>query len=309
MQHSFGLQDIQLQDTWLTIGSFDGVHLGHQKIIQKITAGAHREGAPAVVLTFYPHPSVVLRGPRNAFYLTMPEEKADVLTAMGIDLVVTYPFTYEVAGMTPRDFIQTLHKHLGFKRLMVGYDFALGRNRAGNVLRLKELGEEFGYQVKVVEAVKLDGEVVSSSRVRSHLEAGELASATQLLGRPFSLTGKVIPGDGRGKQIGVPTANLATHQERAVPAAGVYACRVHREGKVFPAVTNIGVRPTFETDPVQPRVETHILDFSKELYGEELRLDFIARLRAERRFESIEALVAQIHQDIAVGREILAGTH
>lgn len=306
MRHSLGLQDIHIQDAWLTIGSFDGVHLGHQRIIKQITAGAHREGAPAVVLTFYPHPSVVLRGPRNAFYLTMPEEKAAVLHEMGIDLVVTHPFNREVAATSPIDFIRTLHDHLGFRQLWVGYDFALGRNRAGDVPRLRELGEEFGYHLEAVEAVKLDGEAVSSSRIRAHLEAGEIADANRLLGRPFSLAGKVIPGDGRGKQIGVPTANLETHQERAVPAAGVYACRVHRQGEVYPAVTNIGVRPTFETEPVQPRVETHILDFSQELYGEKIHLDFIARLRAEHRFESIDALVAQIHQDITAGRKILA---
>ncbi len=306
MQHTYNLQDIHLQNSWLTIGSYDGVHLGHQQIIHQITAGAHQAGVPAVVLTFYPHPSVVLRGPRSSFYLTLPEEKAAILGSMGVDLVITHPFDRQIAATPPREFIQNLHQHLRFRQLWVGYDFALGKDRVGDIPHLQILGKEFGFNVNVISAVESDGEKVSSSRIRRHLEAGEIEPANDLLGRPFSIIGKVVPGDGRGKTIGIPTANIETIAERAIPQAGVYACRVIWRGETYPAVTNVGVRPTFETEPVPPRVEAHIMDFSHDLYGEELKLEFIARLRAERRFESIDALVAQIHQDIEDGRRILA---
>jgi len=309
MQHFYRIQDVHLQNSWITIGSFDGVHLGHQQIIKQITAGAHQAGVPAVVLTFYPHPSVVLRGPRSSFYLTMPEEKAALLGSLGVDVVITHPFDRQVAATSPRDFIQTLHQHVQFQQLWVGYDFALGRDRSGDIPHLRTLGEEFGYQVQVVGVVQEEGETVSSSRIRRHLEAGEIDTANDLLGRPFAITGKVIPGDGRGKTIGVPTANIETSPERAIPQAGVYACRAIWNGKAYPAVTNVGVRPTFETEPVPARVEAHIMDFSHDLYGDEITLEFIARLRPERRFENIDALVAQIQQDIADGRRILADSN
>jgi len=305
MQHSYGLQDIHIQNAWLTIGSYDGVHLGHQQIINQITAGAHASGAPAVVLTFYPHPMVVLRGPRKSFYLTMPEEKAEILGRMGVDLVVTHPFNKDVAAMEPEEFIRELQSHLGFTHLYVGYDFAMGHNRKGDVPYLTRLGEQIGYQVHTVEPFELDGAPVSSSRVRRALDTGDMAEANRLLGREFRLMGTVIPGDGRGKQIGVPTANLEISLEQAVPGPGVYACRVIWEGKRYPAVTNIGVRPTFEDAPVAPRVETHVLDFDHDLYGHQIGLEFIAFLRPERKFDGIESLVAQIQADIEKGREIL----
>jgi len=306
MSHSYRLQDLSIQDAWLTIGSFDGVHLGHQQIIRQLTAGAHAAGAPVVVLTFFPHPSVVLRGKENPFYLTMPEEKADILYAMGVDYVVIYPFDRQVASIEAQAFIEMLKHHLGFSQLWVGYDFALGRNREGNVPRLKQLGEEYAYRLQVVDPFKIGGEVVSSSRIRRALEQGQVNTASELLGRRYRLCGMVMEGDGRGKQIGIPTANLEIALERAVPGAGVYACQVIRKGTVYPAVTNIGVRPTFEKDPVPPRVETHILDFSQDLYGEQIELEFVAHLRDEQRFDSVEALVSQIHRDIAVGRQILS---
>ena len=306
MQHSYGLQNIHIQNAWLTIGSYDGVHLGHQQIINQITAGAHSSGAPAVVLTFYPHPMVVLRGPRESFYLTMPDDKAEILGGMGVDLVVTHPFDKEVAALEPEEFIRKLQSHLDFKHLYVGYDFALGHNRKGDVPYLTRLGEKLGYQVHTVEAFELDGAPVSSSRVRRALDTGDITEANRLLGREFSLMGTVILGDGRGKQIGVPTANLEISREQAVPGPGVYACRVTWQGRRYPAVTNIGVRPTFEDTPVPPRVETHILDFDRDLYSQQISLEFTAFLRPERKFDGIESLVAQIRADIEKGREILS---
>lgn len=305
MQHTYGLDDVSIQNAWLTIGSYDGVHRGHQQIIADITSGAHTAGSPAVVLTFSPHPVEVLRGKRDAFYLTLPEEKANILGEMGVDLVVTHPFTKEVAASEPEDFIRYLQDHLGFTSLWVGYDFALGRDRKGDVSMLSELGDRLGFQVEVVEAYLLDGEPVSSSRVRLALEAKDIDQVNRLLGRRYRLTGSVVPGDGRGKSIGIPTANLQIDQKKAVPGPGVYACFANVRGERYSAVTNIGVRPTFEDTPVAARVETHILDFDHDLYGQEVSLEFVVFLRPEKKFDGIESLVAQIHTDIETGREIL----
>jgi riboflavin kinase/FMN adenylyltransferase len=304
MQHIYGLQDVHVQDAWLTIGSFDGVHLGHQQIINQITAGAHAMGAPAVVLTFHPHPSVVLRGPRESFYLTTKEDKATLLGDFGVDIVITHPFNEEVALINARDFVDQLHDHLNIHQLRVGHDFALGHNREGNVTVLKGFGDELGFSVKAIDAFRMDGEVVSSSRVRRLIEAGRVEQAAELLGRPYSLHGIVERGDGRGRSIGIPTANLAIPKEQAVPGAGVYAVQVILRGKTYQAVSNVGVRPTFETELVAPRVEAYILDFDEDIYGEEIELIFLAHLRDEQRFPNADALVAQIHADITHAREI-----
>jgi riboflavin kinase/FMN adenylyltransferase len=305
MRHVYGLQDIQIQDAWLTIGSYDGVHLGHQQIIEQITAGAHHEGVPAVVLTFHPHPSIVLRGPRESFYLTLPEERAKLLGDMGVDLVITHPFDQEVANMEPEAFLRRLHKNISFKYLWVGYDFALGRDRQGDIPALKELGRQFDFRLHTIPAYHMDGQPVSSSRVRQALAEDDIATANRLLGRNFTISGKVIPGDGRGKTIGIPTANLEVSTNRAVPGPGVYACWAIWQGNRYKAFTNIGVRPTFEDGPVAPRVETHILDFEQDLYGESVGLEFVAFLRDEKKFNGADELVTQIRADIEMGREIL----
>jgi riboflavin kinase/FMN adenylyltransferase len=305
MRHSYGLQDLFIQDAWLTIGSYDGVHLGHQQIISQITAGARQAGAPAVVLTFFPHPAMVLCGPRDSFYLTLPEEKASLLGQMGVDEVITYPFNRDVSETEPETFIAMLARHLGFRHLWVGYDFALGKDRKGDVATLRTLGEQFNFEVHAIEAFQLDGEVVSSSRVRRAIGASKITAANRLLGHRFTIRGKVIPGDGRGSTIGIPTANLEIAQERAVPGPGVYVCLVEVAGKTYPAVTNIGVRPTFEDSPVAPRIETHILDFSGDIYGAEISLAFVDFLRPEQKFGGVDELVIQIRADISRGREIL----
>ncbi len=305
MRHSYGLQDILIQNAWLTIGSYDGVHLGHQQIIEQITAGAHQAGAPAVVLTFYPHPSTVLRRAHNAFYLTLPEEKAKLLGEMGVDEVITHPFSREIAETEPENFIRQLAVHLGIRHLWVGYDFALGKDRKGDVAFLTELGVRLGFKVHVIEAYKLDGEIVSSSRVRRAVEERDITAANRLLGHYFTISGTVIPGDGRGATIGIPTANLQVAQERAVPGAGVYVCLAEVDGKTYPAVTNIGVRPTFEDTPVAPRIETHILDFSANIYDKQISLSFVDFLRPEQKFSGVDELVAQIRADIEKGRGIL----
>jgi riboflavin kinase/FMN adenylyltransferase len=305
MQHYSALQDVSLKDAWLTIGSFDGVHLGHRQILENLTAGAHAVGAPAVVLTFYPHPTVVLHGPRESFYLTTPEEKAALLGQAGVDVVITQPFNLTVAEVSARDFLQELQTHLAFKQLWVGYDFAMGYNREGDVPALEALGEEMGYTLHTIKPVNVNGEVVSSTVIRNLLLQGDVQRAASLLGRFYHLSGKVVHGDGRGGRIGIPTANLATWIERVVPQPGVYVCYAHIGGQTWGAVTNIGVRPTFDTETVIPQIEAHFLDFDADIYGQELTLDFIARLRNEKRFSGVDELVTQIETDIARARTIL----
>lgn len=304
MQHYWSLQDANLRGSWLTIGAFDGVHRGHQQILQNLNRGARQAGAAVVVLTFYPHPAVVLRGLREPYYLTAPEEKARLLGELGVDVVITHPFDQDVAALSAEDFMLRLHARLGISHLMVGHDFALGRGREGTPERLRQIGEKLGFTVDVVPPITNGGQVISSSQIRLALAEGEVQRAASLLGRMYRVPGLVIPGDGRGHSIGVPTANLEVWGERLLPKVGVYACRAQAAGKTYRAVTNIGVHPTFGNQPAAPRIETHLLDFEGNLYGQEISLEFIARLRQEQRFPSAQALVEQIHMDIAQARQL-----
>lgn len=305
MQHLTALDDLYLDHAWATIGSFDGVHRGHQAVIRRLVDGAHETGVPAVVVTFFPHPSVVLRGSNGPFFLTTPEERAALLDALGVDVVVTLRFDRQMAALTAEEFMRWLSAHLGLQRLFVGYDFALGRGREGNTDRLRELGGQLGYTLELTEPYEIGGEPVSSSRIRALLSRGSVSEVTGLLGRPYALSGDIVRGDGRGHGLGIPTANLSVWQERIVPAVGVYATWAIIDGERHAAVTNIGVRPTFENEPVFARIETHLLDFDRDLYGQKLQLEFIEYLRREQRFPSIQALLDQIHQDIARTREVL----
>jgi riboflavin kinase / FMN adenylyltransferase len=306
VQHFSSLDGVNIGNTWLTIGSFDGVHIGHQKLIHELNVSAHNAGGRSVVLTFHPHPAVILRGRTGAFYLTPPNEKIRLLDQLDVDIVVTYPFTYELSQSTARDYISFLIEHFGFQQLWVGYDFALGKGREGNVPYLKVLGEEFGYSVHVVDPVQSEGQIVSSSLIRNLLVAGEVATANKLLGRHYRVEGEVVHGDGRGKRIGIPTANLETGDEKLIPGAGVYACRVLIQDRYWPAAVNVGTRPTFESTDQKSHLEAHILDYSNELYDQVVALYFIERLRGEVRYQSVDELLKQIHIDIGQTREIIA---
>jgi riboflavin kinase/FMN adenylyltransferase len=258
------------------------------------------------VLTFHPHPAVVLRDRHGPYYLTSPEERAALLAEHGVDMVITHPFDRQVAAQSAEEFIARLKQHLGFSHLCVGQDFALGRGREGDILTLQRLGKQYGFSVSVVEPFEQDGQAVSSSQIRVALSRGDVLRARQLLGRHYWLHGSVIHGDGRGRSIGIPTANLRIWPERLVPRTGVYACLVSIDEVTRPAVTNIGVRPTFEQRSDGAWVETHLLDYSGDLYGRQLRLSFVERLRDERRFPGVEALVKQIDQDILQAEDILS---
>jgi riboflavin kinase/FMN adenylyltransferase len=305
MQHHTSLKGLHLQDAWLTVGSFDGVHRGHQAILRKLIAGAHATGASAVVLTFFPHPSIVLRGRSGPFYLTSPEERAVLLGQQGIDHVITLKFDKTLASQTARAFVQALYDHLGLRHLCIGRDFALGRGREGDLSFLQNLGKELGYAVSVMRPILHKGQVVSSSRIRTALLDGDVRLAKALLGRPFQVHGEVVAGDGRGRTIGIPTANLEVWPERLLPKSGVYACLACVDGQTRRAVANIGVRPTFESQEALPRLEAHLLDYAGDLYGKDLTLRFVARLRDEQRFPDIQTLVNQIRTDISQAIKIL----
>ncbi len=306
MQHFTSLEELHLNETWGTIGAFDGVHRGHQALIQRLVSSAHNEQKPAVVVTFYPHPVVVLRKIATPFYLTSSEERAALLGELGVDYVVTLPFSFELSILRAHQFMQMLVEHLGLRKLFTGHDFALGHNREGNVERLRNIGEELGYEIEVVPPLDFGGEVVSSSRIRTLISKGEVQQAARLLGRLYSLSGQVVHGDGRGHGLGVPTSNLEIQPQRILPANGVYACWAIVNDQRIPAVTNVGLRPTFEDQPLQPRVETHLLDFQGQLYGQMIKLQFISRIRPEKRFSAVDELLDQIRKDIQIAREVLA---
>jgi riboflavin kinase/FMN adenylyltransferase len=303
VEHVWSLSNIQLDNAWLTIGTFDGVHLGHQTILHSLHAGAQAAHAPAVVLTFHPHPAVLFGKREAASCLTTPQERARLIGGMGIDYVITHPFNAQTAGTSAQEFIALIKSRIGFTWLGVGNDFALGKGRQGNVQFLSEISHQYDYQLEVFSPLELDGEVVSSSRIRSAIKAGDIQTATKLLGRHYFLSGEVIQGDGRGRTIGIPTANLSIDAEKLIPASGVYACRASVSGFNYPAAVNIGVRPTFDGDQSTTWVEAHLLDFSNDLYGQTISLEFVDRLRGERKFSGVDELIEQIHRDIQTTRD------
>lgn len=306
MAHLRSIEQANLPASILTIGAFDGVHRGHQVLMGETVAAAGEAGVAPVVLTFFPHPSVVLQGRRPSFYLTTPEKKAELLGDLGVDLVITQEFNEELSRVTAEEFLRRLKESLGFLQLWVGPDFALGHQREGNIAYLTGAQERWEFELHVVEPLKLSGEVISSSRIREALRSGDVARAARYLGRYFSLSGTVQEGAGRGKGLGIPTANLAVWEEIAYPREGVYACLAGLEdGSTWNAVTNVGRRPTFEDQLDLPVIESHIMGYDADLYGQRVRLEFVERLRSEQRFESVDRLIEQIQADIRSAERIL----
>jgi riboflavin kinase/FMN adenylyltransferase len=314
----FTYSDLRLADlpgpTYASIGNFDGLHLGHQALLvraQELAAADPASTATTALITFDPHPFAVLRPDRPVSKLTSAAERLYLAAALGVDVGIVHPFTTETAHLTPREFVELLKRHLNLAALVVGPDFALGRNRSGDVRTLSELGEELGFMVEVVPPVDWHGHPVRSSTIRDLLQRGEVATAATLLGRAYSVSGEVQHGDERGRTIGVPTANILPNHDKMLPADGVYATVARlctpACAYAFPSVTNIGIRPT--VDGTHHRVEAHLLDFPPpelpdNLYGQQLTLDFVERLRGEQRFDGLSALVAQINQDIVRSRAI-----
>jgi riboflavin kinase/FMN adenylyltransferase len=304
MLHITSLNDVQLERSWLTIGVFDGVHRGHQAILRTLVEGAHADGSPAAVLTFARHPAVVL-GHHDLKCLTTPEERADLLGALGVDVVITHPFDEKVAALSAIEFMQPLKNRLGLSRLLIGYDFALGKGREGNASRLAEIGREMGYNLQVVQAVSDESGLISSTVIRKLVAVGDVEDAAKMLGRPYALSGQVTHGDARGHLIGFPTANIQVPGDKAIPGFGIYACWAVVNGEKYPAAISIGIRPTFETDRPDTRVEAYLLDFNSNLYGQTVKLEFVKRLRDELKFPSVDALIAQIEADVQAVRDLL----
>ena len=290
----------------VTVGVFDGVHRGHQHIFAAALAGSPPGGV--AVVTFDPHPRAVLGPPKRARLLSPLDERLALFAAYPLGAAAVLRFDQQLARMSYVDFVRTLLvERLGARRLVLGYNVSLGHERQGNTERLGALGRELGFEVTSVPAFEVEGAPVSSTRIRHLLDAGRVADAAVLLGRPYWLEGTVVRGSGRGHRIGVPTANLQLVPEKLVPARGVYAARVRVNGQVHGGALNVGVVPTF-VDAGSQSVEIHILDFDGDLYGARLRVDCIARLRDERKFDGPAALQAQIRLDIAAARRCLGAT-
>ena len=292
------------QETILTIGAFDGLHRGHQALLGAVVARARSTDCLATLITFLPHPMMVLAPERAPRYITTPGEKLGLLESLGIDLVVLLPFNHQMASMPARTFMERVSRHLRLRELWLGANFALGRNREGNVDRLQDLGHELGYELSVFQPVFDDEQIISSSRIRSLLLEGCVEEAARLLGRLPTIAGEVVHGAQRGRQLGFPTAKLEVRPERAVPADGVYAVFALLGSERHQAVANLGVRPTF--DQGDRTVETHILDFDEDIHGCDLVVEFVSRLRDEQRFEDVDDLIRQIEIDSQAARRILS---
>jgi len=288
----------------VTIGVFDGVHLGHLALVRRTTAVARAEGLESVVVTFRQHPKTVLSPEREVPFLTDLSQRRRLLLAAGVDHVVVLSFTPELAALTAGDFLKLLKRSLKMRALVIGHDFALGKDRAGDSASLRRLGDQMGFRVEAIGPVEAGDEVVSSTGVRQALAAGNMARVSCLLGRHFNLHGRVVGGAARGTWLGYPTANLEVAENQALPPDGIYAVRAHAAGVVHPALAYLGYRPTFkETNHV---VEVYLIDFSGDLYEQEMRVDMLAYLRDDRKFEDIEELKAQIARDVETGRRVLA---
>jgi len=291
------------QEMLLSVGVFDGVHLGHQQLLTHLRDEARSKNWLSGVVTFKSHPKVVLSGENKLLWLNDLETRISLLRNLGIDIVVALSFSSELARLTARRFVQLLKEHLKMRGLIIGPDFALGRNREGDAEKLRILGEEMGFSVEVIPPVVIDGFVVSSSTIRQALTEGDMKKVEKLIGRLFSLSGQVVSGDRRGRALGFPTANLDLRAEQALPSDGVYATITHIDDDFLPSVTNIGVRPTFGGN--KRLVETYILDFEGDLLRQKLTIDLVDKLRDEERFDTVEDLKAQMIKDVEQARQIL----
>ena len=290
----------------LSIGVFDGVHGGHQALVKRMLDEAQVRGLTGGVVTFHPHPRTVIRPDQPFDYLESLEHRVELLRACGVDFVSVLQFTSELQQVSAEDFCRLLVEEARVRLIVVGEDFRLGRGGEGTVARLAEIGEGLGFEVLPVGLLDhgADSTPISSTRIRTALAAGEMEDVHALLGRPFSLRGPVLRGDQRGRTIGFPTLNVGVSADRALPPDGVYVTRAYLPTGIFNAVTNIGTRPTF--DGAARRVETHVFDFEGDMYGQVVTIELLHRLRAEQRFDGVDALVAQIKVDAAAARAWLA---
>lgn len=295
-----------LHNPVVTIGNFDGVHLGHREIFRRIKQSAKEIDGVSVVITFDPHPLKVVQSNRSVTLINTIDEKITLIEASGVDYLLIVHFDPAFASMAAADFVEmVLVGKIGLKRLVIGYDYAFGKRREGNVSLLKSLGSKFSFEVEELSPIS-DGTInYSSSLIRKMVSEGEVAEVVRYLGRNFSIGGKVVHGANRGKSLGFPTANIETDKE-LTPADGVYAVKVKIDETLYDAACNIGFNPTFAADTKS--IEVFIFDLNEDLYGKNIRVYFFQRLRGERRFDTTDELVAAISADVAKCREILSST-
>lgn len=289
----------------VTVGTFDGVHCGHRGILQRMRAEADRRQGRVVVVTFDPHPQIVLAKPDREplRLLTTIEDRCALLAGEGVDLVVVIPFDKTFAARSAEDFVRDLHTRIGITSIFIGHDHHFGKDRRGNVDLLRVLGSELHFDVQTVEPLACDDVVVSSTKIRRALADGDLVSAEAMLGRPYSVTGTVVHGDKRGRELGIPTANIRPLASSILlPANGIYVAESVIDGTTVHGMASIGLRPMFTND-VEPTLEVHYLDFSGDLYDRQLTVTFRARIRAEEHYPDIATLLAQIENDRVVTRQ------
>lgn len=291
------------RETLLTVGVFDGVHLGHQHLIKKLTQQAATRNLLSGVVTFNSHPQNVLSPQTKLARLTTVEERTRLLSGLGVELVVPLDFSTEVAALSAREFVIILQMHLRMRGLIIGPDFALGRGREGDAAPLQTLGQELGFSVEVVEPLISGGSLVSSTAIREALSQGNMGATSKFLGRYFRLSGPVIGGMERGHGLGFPTANIGVDSDQALPIDGVYAALGYIGGEVYKSVTNIGIRPTFGDG--ERTIEVFLIDFAGDIYGEKLTVELVERLRGEIKFADAKELSAQISRDVEQARSIL----
>jgi riboflavin kinase/FMN adenylyltransferase len=287
----------------LTIGVFDGVHLGHKYLISQLKELAWQQDLLSGVVTFRQHPRAMMSPQNRVPFLINLEQRIALLKNEGVEAVIALSFTHELAQLSARQFVNLLKQYLRMRGLVIGPDFALGRDREGNTRMLPKLGHDMNFSVTVVPPLIVDDEVVSSTTIRKALIEGDMKKVLRLAGRHFSLHGLVTTGTGQGTELGFPTANLDIGPEQAIPADGVYATWAHIDNKAYQSVTNIGIRPTFGGG--ERTIEVYVLDYQSDLYRRELRIDILERLRDERQFDNLEELKRQITEDIKEGRAIL----
>ncbi|KJJ84053.1 riboflavin biosynthesis protein RibF [Candidatus Omnitrophus magneticus] len=290
----------------IAIGIFDGLHLGHKKVISKILS-YKKQGSDSVIITFDPHPRNVLSKSKVSPRIMSLKHRLQILDKMGIDAVIVIKFTTFLAKMSPEDFVKRVLIPLSTKKVYIGENFKFGHNKQGDVAFFNEIGKHYGIKIYKVSPAKKYKKEISSTWLRALIGSGKLKKARVLLNRPVSILGTVVHGDSRGKKLGFPTANLDPHQE-VIPPAGVYAAKININEKFYDAVVNIGFRPTFygiKHKREEPNIETHIFNFSKKLYGKNIEIFFITKLRDEKKFADKELLIRQIKKDITRAKKIL----
>jgi riboflavin kinase/FMN adenylyltransferase len=296
---------VDQKSVYATIGSFDGVHIGHQKLIHTLVERSKTDGAKSMVVTFNPHPAVFLQSIPMPFYITNPQERVELFHSLGVDEVLELNFTREMSNLEPEAFIDLLLSSHPIKMLWLGEDFALGKNRSGNMDRLKEICAIKGIKIEKFHLLQTGNHKISSTTIRGWIKDGNFQDVNRFLNRYYRVEGFVVPGDLRGRKLGFPTANVDVWEGKILPSSGVYASWISIDSIIHPSVTNVGVRPTFYEKPSKLSVEAHILDFNEDIYHKWIQLYFVEKIRPEKKFTTVEALINQIMKDKTKAVEIL----